>query len=125
MLFDLDHFKAVNDQHRHHAGDQVLCRVADVIAATAGASRLTARMGGEEFAVLIVSPPTGALAVRLWVALREVEHPELTGQRVTASLGIGEVTMGDGFESAYARVDTALYRAKRQGATGLSVRKLC
>jgi len=53
--------------------------------------------------------------VRLWVALREVEHPELTGQRVTASLGIGEVTMGDGFESVYARVDAALYRAQAAG----------
>lgn len=118
LLIDLDHFKAVNDAHGHLAGDRVLRRVASLIAGSVGVDRLTARMGGEEFAVIVPAVDAAladALAVRLWVALREAAHPELGGARVTASLGVGEITANDGFESAYARVDTALYRAKAAG----------
>jgi diguanylate cyclase (GGDEF)-like protein len=118
LLIDLDHFKTVNDAHGHLAGDRVLQRVATLIRASVGTDRLIARMGGEEFAI-VISPGDAsladALAVRLWVALREARHPELGGERVTASLGIGEIGDSDGFESAYARVDTALYRAKAAG----------
>lgn len=118
LLIDLDHFKLVNDEHGHLAGDKVLRRVAQVIASVAGSGRLTARMGGEEFAVLVAAADADladGLAMRLWLALRETEHGEIGAMRVTASLGIGEIGSGDGFESAFARVDAALYRAKAAG----------
>lgn len=120
LSLDVDHFKSVNDRHGHAAGDQVLVGVARVLKREARTADVVARMGGEEFAMLLHdSDVAGArqFAQRLLAALRETAHA-VDGERlhVTASIGLGVV--GDGAEtgaSVWRRVDAALYRAKAGG----------
>jgi diguanylate cyclase (GGDEF)-like protein len=120
VLFDIDDFKAVNDQHGHQIGDEVLRRVGRVIADNVRHVDLAARYGGEEFAVVV--PETdlaGALglAERLRTALasQQVDLPDGRLLSVTASFGVavkGELTSG---EQLIAIADEALYEAKRNG----------
>jgi diguanylate cyclase (GGDEF)-like protein len=120
VLFDIDDFKAVNDQHGHQIGDEVLRRVGRVIADNVRHVDLAARYGGEEFAVIV--PETdlaGALglAERLRTALasQQIQLPDGGVLSVTASFGTavkGDLTSG---EQLIAAADQALYDAKRTG----------
>jgi diguanylate cyclase (GGDEF)-like protein len=121
MVLDLDHFKRLNDEHGHAAGDAVLVAVAAALGATVRPSDVLARTGGEELVVLgLVGDPAEAwqLAERLRAAVaatRAAEH------RVTASIGLALVRPQDGDDPADAlwrlvdRADAAMYEAKRQG----------
>lgn len=121
LMVDLDFFKRVNDQHGHPVGDLVLREVASRLAAHVRNTDILARMGGEEFIVLL--PDTdraGALtlAEKLRVAVRD--HPlELPGLQVamTASLGVTGLPAHQKapLDSLYATADQALYAAKQQG----------
>lgn len=120
LLFDLDHFKEINDSHGHLCGDHVLKEVARVVARGLRPEQTFARVGGEEFAIL--SPETTAegavrLAERLRRRLAETEH-EFAGVRVTVSCSFGVATRAAGARSAlalYEAADRALYRAKTGG----------
>lgn len=121
ILFDVDHFKSVNDRYGHDAGDQVLIRITEVVRATLRDGEILARYGGEEFVVM----PTycgleaaRALAERLRVLIENEALILSDGQRlrVTASFGVAvahglHAALDDLFHSA----DLALYRAKRNG----------
>jgi len=120
ILFDLDHFKTVNDTYGHAAGDEVLRRAVDVCRRALHACDVFGRLGGEEFAVLLPDcSPAQARAraeqLRLSIAATSATQarPHLT---VTASFGIAG-TMQCGFELHRLLVvaDAALYRAKRAG----------
>ncbi|HQR29840.1 MAG TPA: diguanylate cyclase, partial [Anaeromyxobacteraceae bacterium] len=116
VLVDLDHFKRVNDEHGHAAGDQVLTGAARLLESRVRESDLAARWGGEEFAI-IASMTDAAGAVRLAEKLRgmlEVTHmgPPV---RVTASFGVAELRPDDGVDDLIRRADEALYRAKQEG----------
>jgi len=125
VLLDIDHFKLINDQHGHDAGDHVLRTVADVIADNSRHSDFVARIGGEEFAVLLPETP-------LFEAMQFAEKlrcsiavaPSATG-RVTASIGIANVphsqiqTAADLFHAA----DQALYRAKANGRNRVEIER--
>jgi diguanylate cyclase (GGDEF)-like protein len=118
VLFDLDHFKLINDRCGHQAGDDVLRSAADVIRERVRETDLAARIGGEEFAVIL--PGTGlAGAMSLAEHLRRdifegVELPasELT---LTASFGVAEHRLGQPAEALIGVADRALYRAKADG----------
>jgi diguanylate cyclase (GGDEF)-like protein len=120
-MLDIDAFKAVNDQHGHAAGDQVLVQVAAVCQAQlrAGIDHC-GRLGGEEFAILL--PETEAsgaqvFAERLRAAIRAL-HCDAAGQAfgVSASIGVAALQPEDGgFDSLLSRADAALYRAKGAG----------
>ncbi|WP_054530358.1 sensor domain-containing diguanylate cyclase [Erythrobacter sp. SG61-1L] len=117
ILFDIDHFKRVNDTSGHQTGDDVLVRIADIARAQARASDLIGRMGGEEFVWLL--PGAGldeaqAAAERLRHAI-EQESAEGGLPRVTASIGYALWREGDDANSLLARVDAALYEAKDAG----------
>ena len=118
VVTDIDHFKSVNDTHGHDAGDRVICALASLLEATARKGDLVARMGGEEFVVVMVdaAPEMARLyAEAVRTALGEMEHRALGGERVTASFGVAELMPGTNLSEAIASADVALYEAKRAG----------
>jgi diguanylate cyclase (GGDEF)-like protein len=121
LIFDIDHFKLVNDTHGHLAGDQVLTHFADLVRSCLRKEDLLARYGGEEFVVLLPGT-TEADAVGLAERIREqVANAKLyTGNedlRVTVSVGVtgehGEQLPS--LEGILGHADQALYAAKDRG----------
>lgn len=123
LLLDLDRFKAINDGHGHPAGDAVLRAAAAVLGRHLRAGDIAARLGGEEFAVLLPgagAADAAALAERLRAALAaEVPHPGGAPARVTVSIGVAAVAREGApqpaLDAALAAADAALYRAKQGG----------
>jgi diguanylate cyclase (GGDEF)-like protein len=121
VLADLDDFKLVNDRFGHHAGDEVLVAFADLLRAHGRDVDVAARLGGEEFAILL--PETGiegasAGAERLRHSLAELTMP--LGENgevvhVTASFGVAELANGQSLDGLLRAADSALYRAKGNG----------
>ncbi|AWN50958.1 sensor domain-containing diguanylate cyclase [Methylobacterium sp. 17Sr1-1] len=125
LVADIDHFKRVNDQHGHDAGDAVIRHVGALLAEAVRGSDTVARFGGEEFVVLLVGPGgTEALltAERLCAAVRAAEIAH--GGRaipVTISIGVATVSARDAdIQAAIARADAALYEAKARGRDRVS-----
>ena len=117
LLFDLDHFKAVNDRHGHATGDEVLRRIADIVRLRIRVTDSMYRIGGEEFVVLLEGQ-TLARASHLAEQLRTlVEANELAGDTaaVTVSIGVAEIEAGESAPDWLNRADEAMYRAKRLG----------
>lgn len=121
LLLDADHFKNVNDNHGHQAGDQVLSDLGRVLRACTRGDDTCARVGGEEFAVILPRCDLeGALAaaekIRAQVAAQATNY---RGQdlRITVSLGLAILEPGQNLpqEEFLRRADQALYRAKRGG----------
>lgn len=127
IMLDLDRFKTVNDTFGHMIGDEVLCSVADSIRETIRESDVAARLGGEEFAILLPDtkmPAAANVGERLRAALAARRHRDERGQSfsVTASLGVAG-WLGDeaSIERFLARADAALYAAKRRGRDQLAM----
>lgn len=116
LVADLDGFKEVNDRHGHDAGDDVLRRFAGRLTGAAPAGAVVARVGGDEFAVLVPGDREGAecFARRLLEHGADAQHPE-----VTISLGLARHT-GDG-RTGLRDADVALQEAKRAGKNRLVV----
>lgn len=127
---DLDGFKAVNDQHGHGAGDQLLVTVAERIGRIAGQhGALAARIGGDEFVVLAEeSPGLGGMIALARDILAEISQPVplyAGGVRVSACAGIVDrEAVGTTAETMVSDADAALYAAKARGAGHWSVRPL-
>ncbi len=124
LSIDIDHFKQINDAHGHAAGDAVLRRVAQALQATARRVDSVARMGGEEFAVLLPGADRDSAeraALRMLQAARRLEHPEIArGRGVSVSIGLAVASArGESVQSLQRRLDEALYRAKAAGRDGL------
>jgi len=125
VMLDIDHFKRVNDRLGHDCGDEVLKRVAGVVAANLRASDVFGRWGGEEF--LIACQGTRVRdAARLAEKLRErVQQSEInsSGGRitVTASFGVALAPPGAPAAGALKRADEALYRAKEAGRNRVEI----
>lgn len=118
-VLDLDRFKAVNDVHGHVVGDHVLRRTAAALTRTSRVHDLAARIGGEEFALILPDTDVAggyALAERARAAIGST--PGATGGGdvvVAASAGVAQLAPGEDAEHLYARADAALYAAKRAG----------
>ena len=114
-IIDIDHFKQVNDRYGHDAGDDVLREVG---ARLTRADRGFARLGGEEFAVLLPGATTNsalAVAERLRQAIENSRRPEVDAP-VTASFGVTMLEQSDlGLADPLRRADEALYRSKGNG----------
>ncbi|MEP9374076.1 diguanylate cyclase [Mesorhizobium sp. KR1-2] len=119
LMFDIDHFKLVNDTFGHGVGDLVLQRVAETVRAEVRSGDVVARFGGEEFTVLARSTSSDGgqrLAEKLRKALAEmVVSPELE-LRITASFGVASWRPGtESWPALIAQADRHLYRAKHLG----------
>jgi diguanylate cyclase (GGDEF)-like protein len=115
-LFDLDHFKRVNDSHGHQAGDDVLVRFARLLAISAREGELVARIGGEEFAwVMPETDEEGAYAAaeRAREAIAREVFPGVGA--LTVSVGVRSLEDGDTTEELIRDADRALYWAKKSG----------
>ena len=119
LLWDIDNFKVINDSYGHRAGDRVLQSVAGCFTAALRATDFVARIGGEEFAVLLIGLGlTDAVNVanQVRTAVERLRfHFRGIPVRVTVSCGITELHEGDASEAAFDRADAALYRAKHGG----------
>lgn len=119
-VFDLDWFKNVNDTYGHEAGDRVLCATAQIASQCFRKHDMVFRIGGEEFAVLLVGTREAVASVALERFRRLLEQAPIdavTGPiRFTASIGVAEANADDTMEVEIARrADEALYHAKRTG----------
>jgi diguanylate cyclase (GGDEF)-like protein len=120
IVFDLDHFKAINDRYGHLAGDAVLGAVGGRMNAVLRGSDLKCRYGGEEFLILLPETPTQGGQRVAETLRREIEANAIPWNdeplRVTASFGITVIMPGEMDPLvAIARADEALYRAKQDG----------
>lgn len=121
LMVDLDHFKSINDKHGHPAGDAVLKQVAGLIMASVRASDVAARMGGEEFIVLLPNTDhKGALMAAAKLCQRITQQPlALPGLALPVTASVGATAMQAGqrvtLDVLYAAADQALYAAKKGG----------
>lgn len=116
ILFDIDHFKRVNDTHGHAIGDAVLCEVAQRVRASLRSSDVLFRWGGEEFAVVVASAGyrhAETVAERLRRAMEDRAFD--TAGRITISLGVAEHAEDEDAGRWFERLDAALYAAKNGG----------
>jgi diguanylate cyclase (GGDEF)-like protein len=118
MMIDLDGFKRVNDEEGHDAGDKMLAAVAQALLKATRRSDVVARIGGDEFVVLL--PDTAiegcqAVAARVVDHARDVGRSTFPGIPVTASVGIAQARPGDDAASIVRRADEGVYTAKRGG----------
>ncbi len=120
VAVDVDHFKSVNDRWGHAAGDAVLQSVADELRAAARAEDVVARVGGEEFVLVLAGADAGAAATRaeeLRARCAALVHAVPGGSTaLTVSIGVAVAGhAGDGGTAVLARADAALYAAKAAG----------
>ncbi len=115
MLLDIDYFKRINDCYGHDVGDAVLRDVSQRFHATIRTSDFAARVGGEEFAIILSNTEAvdgSHLATRLGEAIAQ---GPLGSVCVTVTIGLAQVLPGDAPGDLYRRADQALYRGKNQG----------
>jgi len=117
LALDIDHFKRINDTHGHEAGDRALVRVADALRAQLRDDDLVARLGGEEFVVLLRDLPLDAaraVADRIARGIDVDLAPGLS-ETLTLSVGLTERVNAIDLPEALRQADLALYRAKADG----------
>jgi diguanylate cyclase (GGDEF)-like protein len=120
LMFDLDHFKQINDRHGHAAGDAVLQHVTGLVGQEVRQTDSVGRLGGEEFGVLLVgSGLAEAMVFAERLRYRIASTPisvDCAGVGVTVSIGVTTLNAEDAAaETVLARADQAMYRAKRNG----------
>jgi diguanylate cyclase (GGDEF)-like protein/PAS domain S-box-containing protein len=122
IMFDLDHFKRVNDTYGHNAGDVLLRSVTDTVKDSIRKIDCLARWGGEEFILLIPGTPAQKaviLAERLRIKISEIDNPEIC--KITASFGVTEFCTGDTVDALIQKADALTYSAKAAGRNRVAV----
>ncbi|NDF12742.1 MAG: diguanylate cyclase [Proteobacteria bacterium] len=129
LLLDVDHFKRINDGYGHDVGDRVLIELAKIIKNALRETDFPARIGGEEFAIMLPDTPAeGAYWVAERVRLAVLKHGFEVGSdkepvNCTVSVGVASSTMGNDLDASalYKMADTRLYIAKNTGRNQVSV----
>lgn len=119
LVWDIDHFKVINDRFGHRAGDKAIAAIGRALATGVRETDFIARYGGEEFVVLLTGADTKAAAIVAESLRGEVKSCGFNSNGnpipITVSCGIAEFRAGDTPETAFERADQALYRAKSEG----------
>ncbi|GAA4896893.1 GGDEF domain-containing protein [Ferrimonas pelagia] len=121
LVLDVDHFKAINDRYGHPVGDGVLKHLANCLIDCVDSEALVARIGGEEFALLMPAPSMSLLQNRAQEIKEQLcEQPYISdmGERIAIKVSIGATRWSSGddsLEQMYQRADQALYQAKQSG----------
>ena len=131
VMADIDHFKRVNDTHGHDIGDEVLRIVGEVLLAHVRRNSVVARVGGDEFGLLLPEASaryTAGIAARLCEILASRTlvvrgHPEII-ERITLSVGVAGWNAGESSARWFGRADAALYEAKRRGRNRVSIARI-
>jgi len=128
LMMDIDHFKVVNDQFGHGVGDEVLEGMGEALTTIFGekSKGLIARVGGEEFAVLLPDPNMEKMAEIVKIAGMDISriignkirHLENKPDKVTVSMGGVKVLSGESLTEALKRADGGMYKAKRNDMNG-------
>jgi diguanylate cyclase (GGDEF)-like protein len=127
IMIDVDHFKKINDDYGHLAGDKVLYAIAQALVNLMRPNDMIARFGGEEFIVLL--PDVGlqdamtiAERLRAGIAAIMLDGDELAAALpVTVSLGVASMLANEELEALVAKADAALYRAKAGGRNRVAI----
>lgn len=125
IMVDIDFFKSINDRYGHAAGDQALRAIADGLRSGVPACLLAARLGGEEFALLLdgADAAVACRAAEVWrhrIAMTEIDAD--TGViRLSCSFGVAQGAPGEDIDSLLRKADAALYAAKRSGRNGVAL----
>ncbi len=114
IMFDIDHFKLVNDNYGHDRGDEILIKVVEQTKLTLREADIAARWGGEEFVILL---PLNNIDETLLTAerLRNTFMTMDSSPKITCSFGVTNYQVNDSFTGMIKRADTALYKAKESG----------
>lgn len=116
IMMDIDHFKAVNDNHGHQTGDEVLRRVAAVLETTTRKADVVGRYGGEEFCVVLPHVDVDGTAQAAEKLRAAIEAEPLAGLPITMSLGVSAMELGSADpQQLIDQADRALYAAKHRG----------
>jgi diguanylate cyclase (GGDEF)-like protein/PAS domain S-box-containing protein len=122
VMFDIDHFKKINDTWGHPVGDMVLKQLAEIIQKLIRKSDILFRLGGDEFILLLPEiTKEGAITVseKIRTSVNQYDNP--VAGRVTASFGIAERIKLEPFANWYKRIDSALYFAKQKSRNCISI----
>jgi diguanylate cyclase (GGDEF)-like protein len=122
LIVDIDGFKALNDSAGHHAGDEVLCKVARVLEAGTREVDVVARVGGDEFAILLPGASNQATAM-VATRLCDAVQAELSRDGIELAVSIGTAvapSAGESLEDLWQAADGAMYMAKRGGGNSVS-----
>ena len=115
MMVDIDHFKAINDQHGHDTGDRILQRIAEILKSRMRVQDTVARWGGEEFLVIVESV-TRDESASIAESLRQmIEAGTDDVLKTTISIGVAHSASGQSADQILKRADEGLYAAKNSG----------
>lgn len=116
IIFDIDHFKLINDNHGHKTGDAILIKIAELAESVLRKSDTLFRVGGEEFCIILSNSTLEAGVVAAEKVRKTVENHEfIHNKKVTVSFGVAEPLDNENSDSLFKRADNCLYSAKNNG----------
>lgn len=118
IVIDMDDFKTINDTFGHNAGDHILHHVGEILRAHVRDTDTVARMGGDEFAILLPGAPFDLARYRASALMRVIDRAVARWQQtlipIAASFGLAQMTAADAVSEALERADQSMYRLKRE-----------
>ncbi len=116
VIFDIDHFKEINDTYGHSIGDEILSILSDKLSSYVSDDNIICRWGGEEFVILVSKSPSNSLISHLDNIREKISRVDFSPvDKLTVSIGVATIKAGDSFEAWFNRADAALYKAKSSG----------
>ncbi|RAK09331.1 diguanylate cyclase (GGDEF)-like protein [Halanaerobium saccharolyticum] len=122
IIFDIDHFKIINDNYGHNTGDRILKELSNLVNTNIRKSDYFGRWGGEEFVVIAPENNLKSAEKLAEKLRREIDKYNFINERnVTASFGVAEISADENIDNLIKRADDALYRAKQNGRNRVEV----